>query len=49
MFLIKPFVRYDQIVMKKTEISWEQNELLRWNKKLFSSFNEANKTILWGG
>ena len=33
-FLIKPFLLHDQKV--KTKISWEQEDLLRWNKKHFS-------------
>ena len=37
-FLIKPFFLHDQKVVKKTETSWEQKELLRWSKKHFSSF-----------
>ena len=37
-FLIKPFFLQDQKVMAKTEISWERKELLRSNKKHFSSF-----------
>ena len=37
-FLIKPFFRHDQKVVTKTSISWERKELLRWNKKHFSSF-----------
>ena len=36
--LIKPFFLHDQKVMVKAEISWEERELLRWNKKLFPSF-----------
>ena len=37
-FLIKLFFLHDQEVMTKTSISWEWKELLRWNKKHFSSF-----------
>ena len=37
-FLIVPFFLYDQKVMTKTLISWKRKELLRWNKKDFSSF-----------
>ena len=37
-FLIKSFFLHDQNVMTKTEISWEQKELLRRKKKDFSSF-----------
>ena len=37
-FLIKLFFLQDQKVKTKIEISWEQKELLRWNKKYFSSF-----------
>ena len=37
-FLIEPFFLHDQKVMTKTQISWEWKELLRWNKKDFSSF-----------
>ena len=29
---------HDQIIKKKTQISWERKELLSWNKKHFSSF-----------
>ena len=35
-FLIEPFFLQDQKVMTKTQISWEQKELLRWIKKHFS-------------
>ena len=36
--LIKPFFVYDQNSQtKKTWLSWEQKEVLRWNKKPFSS------------
>ena len=34
-FLIKLFFLHEQIVMTKTQISWERKELLRWNKKQF--------------
>ena len=37
-FLIKPFFLHDQNVVTKTKISWERKQLLRWNKKYFSSF-----------
>ena len=37
-FLIKPFFPHDQKVVTRTWISWERKELLRWNKKHFSSF-----------
>ena len=37
MFLIKLFFLHNQKVMTKIEISWERKELLRWNKKHFSS------------
>ena len=37
-FLIKMFFLHDKKVMTKTQISWEWKELLRWNKKHFSSF-----------
>ena len=37
-FLTKPFFLHDQNVKTKIYIYWEQNELLRWNKKHFSSF-----------
>ena len=36
-FLIKPFFLLDQKVETKTYVSWEWKELLRWNKKYFSS------------
>ena len=36
--LIEQFFLHDQKVMTKTWISWERKELLRWNKKHFSSF-----------
>ena len=37
-FPIKAFFLFDQNVVTKTEISWEWKELLKWNKKHFSSF-----------
>ena len=37
-FLIESFFLHDQNVMTKTEISRERKELLRLNKKHFSSF-----------
>ena len=37
-FLIEPFFLHEQKDMKKNWISWERKELLRWNKKHFSSF-----------
>ena len=37
-FLIEPFFLHNQNVMTKTQVSWEQRELLRWNKKHFGSF-----------
>ena len=37
-FLIWPFFLHNQKVVTKTYISWELKELLRWNKKHFSSF-----------
>ena len=37
-FLIEPFSQHDQKVMIKIYIYWERKELLRWNKKHFSSF-----------
>ena len=37
-FLIEPVFLHDQKIMTKTYISWEWKELLRWNKKHFSSF-----------
>ena len=40
-FLIEPFFLHDQKFMTKTLISWEPKELLRWNKKHFSSFERA--------
>ena len=48
-FLIKLFFLHDQKVITKTLISWEQKELLRWNKKHFpsflkGSFSQANNT-----
>ena len=36
-FLIKPFFLHKQKIVTKTKISWERKELLRWNKKHFSS------------
>ena len=40
-FLIEPFFLHDQKVLTKTLKSWEQKELLRWNKKHFSSFSKG--------
>ena len=37
-FLIKPFFLHGQKIKTKSWISWERKELLRWNKKHFSSF-----------
>ena len=37
-FLNESFFLHDQKVKTKTEISWEQKELSRWNDKHFSSF-----------
>ena len=37
-FLIMLFFLHEQKVVTKTEIFWERKELLRWNKKHFSSF-----------
>ena len=41
--LIKPFFLHDQNVLKKSQISWERKELLRWNEKYFSSFILSSK------
>ena len=35
---IQAVFRYDQKFKTKIELSWEREELLRWNKKHFSSF-----------
>ena len=56
-FLINLFFLNDQRVMTKTWISWERKELLRWNRKHFSSFfhhfsrafNQANNTNFFAG
>ena len=40
-FLIKPFFLQGQKVKTKSWISWERIELLRWNKKHFSSFSKG--------
>ena len=37
-FQIKPFFLHDQKFKTKNWISWERKELLKWNKKHFSSF-----------
>ena len=37
-FLIEPVFLHDPKIMTKTYISWEWKELLKWNKKHFSSF-----------
>ena len=37
-FLIKPFFLQDQNVVTKSETFWERNQLLRQDKKHFSSF-----------
>ena len=37
-FLTNPFLLHDQKAITKIQISWEQQGILRWNKKLFSSF-----------
>ena len=37
-FLIKPFFLHNRRVVKKTEISCERKELLRWNKNHFLLF-----------
>ena len=44
-FLIKPFFQHGQKVMGKTLISWEQQNLLRWNKKHDSSFLKGFQII----
>ena len=36
-FLVESFFPHDQDIMTKTYTSSEQEELLRWNKKHFSS------------
>ena len=41
LFLIKPLFLHEQKVMIKTQISGEQKELLRWNKKNSSSFSKG--------
>ena len=48
--LIKPFFLHDQKVVTKTKISWEQKELLRWNKKQFFNMLKEllNNTIFFG-
>ena len=38
LFLIEPFFLHDQKLMTKMWISWERKELLKGNKKHFSSF-----------
>ena len=40
-FLIRLFFLHDQKVIIKIWISWEQKELLIWNKKHFLSFSRA--------
>ena len=35
MSIIKPFLLHAQKVKSKIQISWEQEKLLRWNKKAF--------------
>ena len=47
-FLIKPLFEHDQKVVTKTLKSWERKELLRWNKKRFSSFSKQAKTQFFG-
>ena len=44
-FLIKPFFLHEQNVKTKIWISWERKELLRSNKKHFSSF--FNPSFHW--
>ena len=34
-FLVKPFFLHNWKVVRKTGISWERKELLRWNRKHF--------------
>ena len=50
-FLINSFLLHDQNVKTKTWISWEQKDLLRWNKMHFSSFLKdfhwSNKEIFF--
>ena len=46
-FLIKQFFLHDQKVVTKTKISWERKELLRWNKKHFSSILKDIQSIKW--
>ena len=52
-FLISLFSLHDQKILTKTEISWEWNELLRWNKKHFSSilkgFQSSKQHNFFGG
>ena len=43
-FLVKPFLLYDQKVKTNTEIPCQQKELLRKNKKPFSSFLKGYHT-----
>ena len=40
-FIIKLFFLHIQKVKTKTEISWEREELLRWNKSIFHHFSKA--------
>ena len=47
-FLIKPFFINDQKVNTKIKLSWERKELLRWNKKQFSSLNRIKQFFLEG-
>ena len=41
-FLIELFFLHDQKVMTKALISWEQKEILRWNKSIFHHFQRAS-------
>ena len=47
-FLMKPFFINDQKVNTKIKLSWERKELLRWNKKQFSSLNQIKHFFLEG-
>ena len=46
--LIKPFFLHDQKVKAKIKVSWERKELLRRNKKHFSSFSKVKQFFLEG-
>ena len=46
-YLNKTFFQHDQKVYAKIQISWEWEELLRWNKKHFSSFHHCGKKTVF--